>query len=116
VEGVFVTTVLKSVNFSQRIGRENRGLGTGFWSVMSEFIENPGENPKKQDCELKAFYRLAEPLKAAFPRLPILLTLDALYACGPVFTICGEYGWKFTIVLKDKDLPSVNEEIHALVW
>lgn len=85
------------------------------FSVMSEFIENPGANPKKQDCELKAFYRLAERLKAAFPRLPILLTLDALYACGPVFTICGEYGWKFTIILKDKDLPSVNEEIHALV-
>jgi len=84
------------------------------FSLMSEFIENPGEKPKKQDCELKAFYRLAPRLKAAFPRLPILLTLDALYAGGPVFQICTNYDWKFMIVLTDKDLPSVNEEFHAL--
>ena len=84
------------------------------FSLMSEFIENPGEQPNKQDCELKAFYRLAVRLKAAFPRLPIILTLDALYACGPVFKICEDYAWKFTIVLTDKDLPSVNEEFQAL--
>jgi hypothetical protein len=36
---------------------------TGFaLSVMTEFIENPEETPTKQDCELKAFYRLAERL------------------------------------------------------
>ena len=84
------------------------------FSLMSEFIENPGENPTKQDCELKAFYRLAPRLKAAFPRLPILLALDALYACGPVFQVCTDHDWKFTIVLTDKDLPSVNEEFQAL--
>jgi hypothetical protein len=84
------------------------------FSVMSEFIENPGEQSGKQDCELKAFYRLVVRLKAAFPRLPIILTLDALYACGPVFKICKDYDWKFMIVLTDKDLSSVNEEFQAL--
>lgn len=84
------------------------------FSLMSEFIENPGAQPKKQDCELKAFYRLAPRLKAAFPRLPILLTLDGLYACGPVFHLCANYGWGFIIVLGDKDLPSVNQEFQAL--
>lgn len=83
-------------------------------SMMSEFIENPGENPKKQDCELKAFYRLAPRLRAAFHRLPILLTLDGLYACGPVFQICSDYDWKLMVVLTDKDIPSVNEEFHSL--
>lgn len=83
-------------------------------SLMSEFIENPGEKPTKQDCELKAFYRLAPRLKAAFPRLPILLTLDGLYAGGPVFQICTNYDWKFMAVLTDKDLRSVNEEFEAL--
>ena len=68
------------------------------FSMISEFIENPGEKPNKQDCELKAFYRLAPRLKAAFPRLPILLTLDALFACGPVFKICAQNNWKFMIV------------------
>jgi hypothetical protein len=84
------------------------------FSLMSEFIENPGVNPKKQDCELKAFYRLAPRLKAAFPHLPILLSLDALYAGGPVFQICDDFNWKYMIVLTDDDLRSVNEEFHAL--
>jgi len=41
------------------------------FSLMTEFIENPGEQPTKQDCELKAFYRLAERLKQRFPHVPI---------------------------------------------
>jgi hypothetical protein len=84
------------------------------FSLMTEFIENPGENPTKQDCELKAFYRLAERLKKRFPRLPILVSLDGLFAGGPTFELCRKHDWAFMIVLKDKDLPSVNEEFAAL--
>ena len=84
------------------------------FSLMTEFIENPGDKAAKQDCELKAFYRLAERLKIRFPRLPILLSMDGLFAGGPTFDLCRRYGWKFMIVLKDNDLPSVNEEFHAL--
>lgn len=84
------------------------------FSLMSEFIENPAVEVTKQDCELKAFYRLAERLKSQFPRLPLLLSLDGLFAGGPTFDLCRHYGWKFMIVLKDDDLPSVNEEFEAL--
>jgi hypothetical protein len=85
------------------------------FSLMTEFIENPGgDKATKQDCELKAFYRLAERLNARFPRLPILLSMDGLFAGGPTFDLCRRYGWKFMIVLKDDDLPSVNEEFDAL--
>ena len=84
------------------------------FSLMSEFIENVEEEMTKQDCELRAFYRLAKRLKMRFPRLPIVLSLDGLYAGGPTFALCRELGWKFMIVLKDRDLPSVNEEFHAL--
>jgi len=83
-------------------------------SLMTEFIENRDQKATKQDCELAAFYRLAQRLKARFPRLPLLLTLDGLFANGPVFRICREYGWKFMIVLKDGRLSSVNEELDGL--
>jgi hypothetical protein len=84
------------------------------FSLMTEFIENPGDQTTKQDCELKAFYRLADRLKRRFPRLPILLSMDGLFAGGPTFDLCQSYGWKFMIVLRDDDLPSVNEEFDAL--
>jgi len=88
---------------------------TGFaFSLMTEFIENPGENPTKQDCELKAFYRLAKRLKQHFPRLPICLLLDGLFAGGPTFSICEKYHWKYLIVLQEDDLPFVNAEFKAL--
>ncbi len=84
-------------------------------SLMTEFIENPGENPTKQDCELKAFYRLAARLKQRFPRLLVCLLLDGLYAGGPTFALCEQYHWKYLIVLQESDLPSVHEEFKALL-
>jgi hypothetical protein len=85
------------------------------FSVMTEFIENPGEHPTKQDCELKAFYRLTERLKQRFPRLPLCLTLDGLYAGGPTFARCERYGWKYLVVLQDQDLRTVHSEYESLV-
>lgn len=84
------------------------------FSLMSEFIENPEANPTKQDCELNAFHRLAQRLKKRFPRLPICLSLDGLFACGPVFLRCRAYNWRFVIVLKEEGLPSVYNEFVGL--
>lgn len=57
-------------------------------SIATEFIENETENVSKQDCERKAFVRLADSIKKMFPRLPICIMGDSLYACEPVFSIC----------------------------
>jgi hypothetical protein len=84
------------------------------FSLMTEFIENPQEEVRKQDCELKAFLRLAPRLKKRFPRLPITLLLDGLYAKGPVFALCLEYDWKYIATLTDDDLPFVNTEFKEL--
>ena len=84
--------------------------------LLSEFLSYAEGDPDdhKQDCELKAFYRLTARLKAYFPRLPILLLLDGLYPNGPLMALCHHYGWQFMIVLPAKCLPSVWEEVEAL--
>ena len=69
---------------------------------------------KKQDCETKAFKRLARRLKSMFKRLPIMLLLDGLYANGPVIEICRNNRWDYMIVLKDKSLTTVWEEYNVL--
>ena len=68
----------------------------------------------KQDCEQKAFYRLASRLKSAFPALKIMVLLDGLYANGPVVEICRKNNWQFMIVLQNDALPSVMREFEAL--
>lgn len=84
-------------------------------SVETEFIENPGQNEDKQDCELRAFYRLAPRLKKAFPHLPICLVLDAIYACAPVMKICEDYHWKYIINFKEGSMPAKYEEFQSLI-
>ncbi len=84
--------------------------------LMTEFLNYAeGDTDKnKQDCETKAFHRLAKRLKAAFPRLPIMLLLDGLYPNGPILRACRDNRWQFMIVLQDGSLPSVWEEYDAL--
>ena len=83
-------------------------------SIATEFVENESPEVKKQDCELNAFYRLAKKLKQHFPRLPICLGMDRLYAAEPVFKLCREYNWQYIIRFKDGSIPSVAKEFHAL--
>ena len=93
-------------------------------SICSEFIENNGEDAekqkemseeqRKQDCETKAFKRLAEKLKNAFPRLPILLLMDSLYASKPVMDICKENEWDYIIRFKDGSIPYIAKEYEDI--
>ena len=85
------------------------------FSLMTEFIENADLQGDKQDCELKAFYRLTKRLKARFHRLPICLLLDGLYAGGPTFQLCQDYDWRYLIVLQDDDLPQVHRSFEAVM-
>jgi hypothetical protein len=91
-------------------------------SIGTEFIENvdPKASPErvqtsnKQDCERKAFARLARQLHKDFPQLRLGLLLDALYANGPVFDLCQQYRWKFIVTFKEGSLPALWTEYAAL--
>lgn len=84
-------------------------------SLDSEFIENVDPAASKQDCELKAFGRMAARLKKSFPQLQLCLLLDALYANGPVMSICEQNGWKYIIAFKEGSLPALWTDYQALL-
>jgi hypothetical protein len=85
--------------------------------LMSEILAFTEDelSSSKQDCEQKAFHRLALRLKKRFPRLPFILLLDGLYPNGPIMAACRDYGWHYMIVLKDGSLSTVWEEFRGLL-
>lgn len=89
-------------------------VGDMAFSIGTEFIENPNPNPTKQDCELKAFARLAEKLKKDYPRLGICILGDSLYASHGVMKICEDNNWKFIINLKEGSIPDVFSEFESI--
>jgi hypothetical protein len=100
-------------------------------SLGTEFIENPGAvsatappaqaatltdyEQVKQDCERKAFARLAPQLKAAFPQLRLCASGDSLYACGPVLSLCEENGGSFVLTFKPGRTPSLWQDFQGLL-
>lgn len=89
-------------------------------SIASEPIQNSEEyinqsrEKVKQDCESKAFVRLAGKIKKRFPRLPIIITADGLYVSRKVIQTCMDYGWDYIIRYKEGCAPSIAKEYQAL--
>jgi len=85
--------------------------------VACEWIENEGVYVK-QDCELKAFYRLIRKIRDLFPRLEICMLLDGLYAAKPVFEALAAADMEYVVVFKEGSMPEVwdwkvRREKHA---
>lgn len=89
-------------------------LMTEFLDRQEYSIKSDDDEKSKQDCELKSFKRLATRIKKAFPKLKIAVTLDGLFANGPVMEMCRDFGWDFMITLKDGSLKTVWENINGL--
>ena len=73
-------------------------------SLDSEWIENVdnlNEN-QKQDCEIKAFERMAKRIKKNYPKQKFIITVDALYSTSPVINICKHNKWKYIFNLNDR--------------
>jgi hypothetical protein len=66
----------------------------------------PGDK-KKQECERKAFRRIAAMIKEHFRNTLISVVLDGLYACGPIIQICRKNKWGYMIVLKSGAMSAV---------
>lgn len=83
-------------------------------SIDSEWIENTKLNNEnqKQDCEVKAFKRMAPRIKKNYPKLKFIVTGDALYATTPMISICKNYNWHYIFNLKKDRLKNVYEEFE----
>jgi hypothetical protein len=84
--------------------------------LLSEVLsaEEGDSQRDKQDCEQRAFHRLAQRLKKCFSHLPILVLLDGLYPNGPIIQLCRQNHWDFMMVLQDGSLPTVWQEYEGL--
>lgn len=91
-------------------------------SMATETIENSAEyNEKKlseeeikQDCESKAFVRIAAKIKKRFPRLPMCIVADGLYVSEKVLQLCSDNRWDYIIRYKEGSAPSIEKEYQAI--
>lgn len=97
--------------------------GNMTFSLATEFVENETYTDKdgniyrkfdKQDCELKASYRLLEKIKKRFPKLPIIIGGDALYLGRPFLELCDEYKFEYIIRYKETDAPTIKRNFDEI--
>ena len=85
-------------------------LGEGLvLSLDTEFIENDDENISKQDCENNAAKRMLARLKEEYPRLPLCIQGDALYAAETVMGICRKNGWEYILTQQETRQKLLSE-------
>ena len=90
-------------------------------SCGNEFIHNADDpqigtpEQRKQDCELKAFDRLAVQLKKDYPQTRLCLSGDSAFGCGRFFAGCKKHGWSFLAVFKPGRAPALYQEFQALL-
>lgn len=80
-------------------------------SIDTIWIENDGKEYNKQDCEMKAFTRLAKKIKEDYPRINLCLCADGLYPNNTFFNICKKNKWSYIVTLKDKSLKNLWKNI-----
>ena len=96
--------------------------GDMVFSLATEFVENEtyidekGKEVRKfnkQDCELKASYRLLEKIKQRFPKLAIIIGGDALYLGKPFLELCDKYKFNYIIRYKEDAASSIKKNFDT---
>ena len=97
--------------------------GNMTFSLATEFVENETYTDEygntyrrfdKQDCELKASYRLLNKIKKRFPKLPIIIGGDALYLGRPFLELCDNLKFDYIIRYKETDTPSIKRNFNEI--
>ena len=97
--------------------------GNMTFSLATEFVENETYTDEygntyrkfdKQDCELKASYRILEKIKKRFPKLPVIIGGDALYLGKPFLELCDKYNFEYIIRYKETDAPTIKRDFEKI--
>ena len=97
--------------------------GNMTFSLATEFVENETYTDEygntyrkfdKQDCELKASYRLLNKIKNRFPKLPIIIGGDALYLGRPFLELCDSLKFDYIIRYKETDAPTIKRNFDEI--
>ena len=97
--------------------------GNMTFSFATEFVENETYTDEfgntyrkfdKQDCELKAAYRLLNKIKNRFPKLPIIIGGDALYLGRPFLELCDNHHFEYIIRYKETDAPTIKRNFDEI--
>ena len=97
--------------------------GNMTFSFATEFVENETYTDKdgntyrkfdKQDCELKAAYRLLNKIKNRFPKLPIIIGGDDLYLGKPFLELCDKHHFEYIIRYKETDAPTIKRNFDEI--
>lgn len=97
--------------------------GNMTFSLATEFVENETYTDEygntyrkfdKQDCELKASYRLLNKIKNRFPKLPIIIGGDALYLGRPFLELCDSLKFDYIIRYKESDAPTIKRNFKEI--
>ena len=97
--------------------------GNMTFSLATEFVENETYTDEygntyrkfdKQDCELKASYRLLNKIKNRFPKLPIIIGGDALYLGRPFLELCDSLKFDYIIRYKESDAPTIKRNFNEI--
>ncbi len=97
--------------------------GNMTFSLATEFVENETYTDDfgnayrkfdKQDCELKAAYRLLNKIKERFPKLPIIVGGDALYLGRPFMELCDKCKFEYIIRYKETDAPTIKRNFDEI--
>ena len=102
-------------NFIHRKISKYKKLEKKTYNKKEDKRKNLSYQKYKQDCEIKAFERLAKKIKKNYPRLNILISIDALYANQKVIDICMKNKWKYIIRLKEGAIPTLYKEFEKIV-